>query len=452
MTFTLRTATQEDKATDFTFYGHNRDYVRYKGLEAMVHGPAETGKSLSLLWKCYLCACKYPGASIVLMRKTLSSAHASIIPMFEQKVLSDDSPCTPYGGATPRWYDFNNGARIWVAGMDKSSKILSAEHDLIAFFQADEAELDDWETCTTRTTGRAGHMPYAQTLGDMNPTYPLDWPYHRPSLKMFHSRHVDNPTLYDPETGKLTAQGKITMRVLGNLTGTRRARLLDGRPSVAEGSIYQDYDEQYNLVYKRSVPKLFRYVAGIDWGYRNPGVLGVWGIDGRNSDMYLVAQYYRRNETDDWWLCKAKELYVEFSRRVVTRGGIKREFMIEAFICDPSEPAYIEKFRRAGLPAKPGFNGVRPGIDAMSQRVKHATDKSGPAMYIVRDNLREVDESLKADHKPYRLEDEFPSYIWASTEKEQPVKKDDHGMDMSRYVVCYIDDIGQDEVQEAGTW
>jgi hypothetical protein len=37
------------------------------------------------------------------------------------------------------------------------------------------------------------------------------------------------------------------------------------------------------------------------------------------------------------------------------------------------------------------------------------------------------------------VQDEFPGYVWASTQKEQPVKEKDDGLDMTRYVVAYVD-------------
>ena len=56
---------------DFTFYGAAKEFVSFKGAEAVIHGPAETGKTISALWKLHLCALKYPNASLVISRKIL---------------------------------------------------------------------------------------------------------------------------------------------------------------------------------------------------------------------------------------------------------------------------------------------------------------------------------------------------------------------------------------------
>lgn len=411
---------------EFTFYGGAKEFAAYHGPEAIIHGPAETGKSISALWKLHLCALKYPDASIVIARKTLASAYATILQMYRQKVLGDPAAwgIEVYGGEKPEWFDYPTGARIWITGLDKSSKILSAEHDLCYVNQVEELALGEWETLTTRTTGRAGNMPYSQTIGDCNPAWPTHWIYNRSSLRLFHSRHTENPTLFDQETGEITAQGRLTMAVLEALTGLRRTRLLEGKAARAEGVIYEVWAEGVHLIYADDVPELRRYIAGQDWGYTHPGVLGVWGLD-NDGRMYLVAQVYRTKKTIDWWIEQGQML--------------DEEFNIEAFVCDPSEPAYIEQFQQAGLNAVAGFNPVRPGINAVQERLSAAGDGK-PRLFIVRDSLRQPDVALQSEKRPHAVEQEFPGYVWADKKaREQPVKEFDDGLDMTRYAVAYVD-------------
>jgi len=411
----------------FIFYGGSRDCVKYHGSEAILHGPAETGKTISLLWKIHLCALKYPNASIVIARKTQTSTYSTVLMTYSQKVLLGNPGrwgIEPYGAKKPEWFDYPNGSRIWIAGLDKAGKVLSAEHDIVYVNQAEELTLEDWETITTRTTGRAGHMPYSQTIGDVNPAYPTHWMYHRASMQMFYSRHEENPVLYNQITGEITAQGEKTMSVLDALTGVRKLRLRYGKAAQAEGAIYDEWSDADHLIYEKDAPRKFRrYVAALDWGYRNPGVMGLFGLT-HDDDAYLIAQYYRTGMRDDWWLEKALALDVEYEH-------------IEAFVCDPSEPAYIDKFRAAGLNAIKGENSVIPGINAVKKRL---ADKR---LHIVRGGLRERDESLAEARKPLCVEDEFPAYAWSDNDKETPVKVDDHGVDMVRYFVRYIDSNSQ---------
>ena len=410
----------------FTFYGGAREFARYHGPEALLHGPAETGKTYSALWKVHLCALKYPRASLVILRKTQASAYSTVLQTYQNKVLggpegASAAKITIYGGEKPEWFDYPSGARVWAAGLDKAGKVLSAEHDVIYVNQAEELTLEDWETLTTRTTGRAGNMPYSQTIGDCNPTYPQHWMYNRPSLRMFYSKHTENPALYDQVTGAITAQGQRTMAVLDALTGVRRDRLRDGKAAQAEGAVYDEWNEAEHLIHADKVPPLFRFVAAQDWGYTNPGVLGVFGVD-NDGRMYLVAQIYRTHKGIDWWKAKALALQQEFGR-------------FERVACDPAEPAFIAEYRAAGLNAVPADNAVRVGIDAVKRRLAKAGDGK-PRLFVVRDSQREVDQELVAARLPHAVEHEFPAYVWESKgTKEQPVKENDHGMDMVRYAV-----------------
>ena len=377
---------------EFTFYGAAKEYAGYKGAEAIIHGPAETGKTISALWKLHLCALKYPNASIVIVRKTISSTYSTVLQTFQNKVLVDEASwgIKAYGGEKAQWFDYDNGSRIWIAGLDKSSKILSAEHDIIYVNQVEEITLDNWETITTRTTGRAGNMPYAQAIGDMNPAWPSHWSYHRSTLRLLYSVHKDNPVLFDPETGKITEQGKRTMAVLEALTGINRDRLLLGKPAAAEGAIYTEWNDSIHLIDRDKVPKLVRFAAGQDWGYTNAGVLGIWGMD-RDDNMYLVAQIYRTGKRNEWWIERAKELH--------------KEFKLETIECDPAEPEFIENYCRAGLPARGANNEVRPGIDRVKARL------AKPALFIVRDCSRHEDQEVIDARKPYRIQDELPEYV-----------------------------------------
>lgn len=219
---------------------------RCKDPEVMVSGPSETGKTLGTLHKLDACMWKYPGAQAAIIRKTRKSMTGSVLASYEQKVLGPDSPVVPYGGKNPDWYDYPNGSRVWVGGMDDPSKVLSSERDLILVNQAEELTLDDWETLTTRATGRAGHMPYAQVVGDCNPGPPTHWIKERTTLTFLESRHEDNPTLFD-DTGVLTEQGRRTLAVLDALTGVRKHRLRYGRWAGAEGMVYDAWDTAVHL-------------------------------------------------------------------------------------------------------------------------------------------------------------------------------------------------------------
>lgn len=170
-----------------------------------------------------------------------------------------------------------------------------------------------------------------------------------------------------------------------------------------------------------------RAIAGVDWGFTNPGVI-LMGLLDWDTRLYIVREHYRTQKTIDWWIAEAKKL--------------KEEFNVEAFACDPSEPAYIEQFKRAGLNAVKGFNGVAPGIDLVKQRLQKAAD-GRPRLLFSRNALIARDLELAESKRPTCTAEEIESYVWNTTggqkKGEEPVKEDDHGLDALRYLISYLD-------------
>jgi len=414
----------------YLFYGANKNGLECQAPEVLLIGPAETGKTLALLWKLHRLAFKYPKASLVILRKTLTSTYSTVLQTFQNKVLGEGAPVTSYGGEKPQWFDYPNGARIWVAGLDKSSRILSAEHDIIYVNQAEELTLDEWETLTTRTTGRAGHMPYSQTIGDANPTWPQHWMYARESIQRFYSWHKDNPTLFDQGTGEATAQGLHTLEVLSHLTGMRRARLFEGVAIQAEGAVYDGYSQEIHLVDRFDIPAEWRRVRATDFGFTNPFVTQWWAID-NDGRMYLYREIYRTQRI------------VEDHAHEIVR--LSQEERIEATICDhdAEDRATLE---RHGVPTRAAVKDISPGIQAVAARLRKAGDNR-PRLFILRDSLVEPDPELQRLHLPLCTADEFPAYVWPESRDGKPIKEvpldlNNHGCDATRYAVMYLDGSG----------
>ena len=59
-------------------YSHDR--------EAILSGPAETGKTLAACWKVHLICCKYPKTQGAIVRKTFKSIPGSVAQTFERVI------------------------------------------------------------------------------------------------------------------------------------------------------------------------------------------------------------------------------------------------------------------------------------------------------------------------------------------------------------------------------
>lgn len=339
---------------EYYFYGDNKRAIECRDPEVVLAGPRDTGKTLALLWKLHRIALKYKKVSIVIVRKRQTDTYSTVLQTFTEKVLGDNAAISTYGGEKAQWFTYPDNARIWVAGMDKSSKVLSAQHDIIYVNQAEELTLAEWEHLTSTTTGRAGHMPYSQTIGDCNPATPTHWIKQRAktgSLTLFESTHQDNPELYDQSTGEITEAGVLRLGNLKRLTGSRLLRLYRGLWAFPEGAIYSMFDEERHKVEAFPVPDIWGRAVGIDpFGAE---IAAVWVAFDSQAQVLNVYREY----VEPFGLTTA-----EHAKKI--RDKSAHEWISAWAGGGPSERAWRLEWEAAGIPLlEPPIGDVWVGID-----------------------------------------------------------------------------------------
>jgi phage terminase large subunit len=361
-----------------------------------------------------------------------------------------------YGGSDEkppqyRYYNGPNGsvgATIVIGGIDKPSKIMSSEYDVIYIQEAVELTEDDWQALTTRL--RNWKLSFQQILADTNPDRPTHWLRVRCGdgrTKMLESRHEDNPELFD-ENGEITEHGADYMSKLDNLTGVRYLRLRKGLWVAAEGIIYEEYDPAVNFVDRFEIPDEWTRWWAVDFGFVHPFVLQRWAEDGEGR-LYLYAeQYQTRKLVEDHardtlsQVCPSPD-----SKDTPGAHGMWREPKPRAIVCDhqASDRATLERY--LGLSTIAANKAVSAGIQAVQGRLRVASDGK-PRLFVLRDSVHQVDASLQERNLPVCTADEFPSYVWADKKtKEEPVKELDDGMDAMRYVVAQRDLEGRPRIR-----
>lgn len=190
-------------------------------------------------------------------------------------------------------------------------------------------------------------------------------------------------------------------------TGDFAAQELEGEFVAFEGLIYADF--RHDVHVQRTRPERFVYtIAGVDWGFANPGVIGVLGID-TDGRAWAVAEYYQRRVRVEEWATLATQ--------------VQREHNVQTFFCDPSEPEYIDAFIREGVNAQAADNRVLPGIQTVKNYLAIQSD-GRPRFFVSPDCVHTLSE--------------FDSYQWATNKygiRDQPVKANDHTMDTWRYAL-----------------
>lgn len=408
-----------------------------------------TGKTYASLWLLDTLLRTYPNIQAVLARKVRDTIVPTVLQTYI-KIITKRGGVTAFGGKKPEWYDYDNGSRLWLAGLDDPGKALSSERDIIYVNQCEELAVNDWEILTTRATGRAGNVPFSLMLGDCNPSAKGHWTASRSSVYLLRSYHKDNPTLFD-ELGAPTEQGKKSLSILANLSEPRRSRLFLGLDASAEGQIYAGYDPTVHLIDRFNIPGNWLRIRVIDFGYSNPFVCAWYAYDMASDRLYRYREIYQTQllvedaakligEQEGWSYDVVHKRYtwlVPFA---------DREY-ISATICDhdAEDRATLERY---GIPSIAAIKWVKLGIEAVQNRLR-LRDDGKPGISLLRDSLVARDKELEALHLPLCTEDEIEGYVWEAAKdgkpsKEQPVKHLDHGMDVLRYAVAFIDSIGME--------
>lgn len=427
--------------------GGAEDAFYYFGGELLLSGPAGTGKSRALLEKLHLAAMKFPGMRGLIVRKTMASLGSTALVTWREHVVNaalETGEVNFFGGSPqyPAQYRYANGSTVTVGGMDKAMKIMSSEYDLVYVQEATELTILDWESITTRL--RNGKMPWQQLMADCNPDTPSHWLKQRCDegrCHMIYSHHADNPVLYHPD-GTITEIGEAYISKLDALTGVRRDRLFLGKWVAAEGQVYEAFNPNLHVIDGWSdnhPPQSWDRYWTVDFGFTNPFVLQCWAQD-PDGRLYLYRELYRSQTlVED----HAKEI-LSIVRR--SDGGWL-EPKPRAVICDHDAEDRATLERYLGLGTVAATKTVSDGIQAVQERLRPQGDGK-PRLLLCRNATVAKDPMLVDQAKPTSTLEEIPGYVWdvatsanASNKnaRENPLKKDDHGMDAMRYVVAYLD-------------
>jgi hypothetical protein len=260
--------------------------------EWMIAGPSETGKTWAALWRLDQLLSTTKGSQAALVRKVAADVGATVLRTYLRVIELSGSGATPYGGQHPQWYDYPNGSRLWVGGMDNPGKVLSGERDWILVNQAEQLTQDDWETLSTRATGRGAVTDTPMLFGDCNPGPADHWILRREqagSLVKIDSRHEDNPSLFEDDLITLTPQGIRTMATLDRLTGVRKQRLRYGLWVGAEGQFFEQWDEAVHVRTPFPIPADWPVWGAFDYGFaHNTAFLVFTKNDGI---VYLIGEH-----------------------------------------------------------------------------------------------------------------------------------------------------------------
>jgi hypothetical protein len=412
--------------------------------EVLVSGPAGTGKTVGALLKVHLSCLGTPGVRALIVRKWHSSLTGSTLVHFRRKVAAEAIAMGHvrwYGGSgsEPAQFRYANGSAVVVGGLDRPSKLLSSEYDLILVDEATETVPDDLDVIITRL--RNGVLPYQQLIMLCNPDSPTHHLKQRADAgrsRMLYSRHQDNPRYFDPAAGAWTPEGVAYLDILRTLPEMRRRRFLEGLWTAAEGLVYEEFSPSVHVTSRFGTsspppPEWPRWLS-VDFGYRNPFTCQWWAAD-PDGALYLYREIYKT------------ETLVEDHAKVIGRllASEPKARPPQAIICDHDAEDRATLERHLGRATVAAKKDVLEGIQAVQERLRVRANGK-PGLFICGDTLAERDAKLEAARKPMRLLDEITGYVWddrpvpgGGNSREAPVKADDHAADAMRYLVAQVD-------------
>lgn len=417
---------------EYHYRGANARIIASQEPEVMLEGPAGTGKSVAILHKIHKCARKYPGMRALIVRQSRESLTQSTLVSFESNVLSPAWYQRIAAGCQRRVrqsYTYPKGSEIVVGGLDKPSKVMSTEYDIIYVNEARETTEDAYEQLTSRL--RNGVMPYQQIIGDTNPDAPSHWIKSRADagrMQLWPTRHEDNPRYHDGKDW--TVEGRRYLDRLERLTGVRYLRLRKGQWVGVEGQVYDEWDEAVHVVAPFDPPSDWPRYRAIDFGYTNPFVCQWWTTD-PDGRAYLYRELYSTGRIVADWA-------IDIERH---SAGERIEWTVADHDREDRETLHA-----AGLWTIAATKDVQPGIEAVQKRLRKQPDGK-PRLYIMKGCTVSRDPRLIEAKKPASTAEEIGGYIWAPTlanraPKEEPLKINDHGMDALRYMIAELDGLG----------
>src|SRR3990167_5335810 len=153
----MTTATEVETPVDIELRAGNYDAYYSTARELLVEGGAGTGKTFGILLRLNTHAQENEGYHGLIVRKTAVTLATSVLRTFEEETLHEWDRASRrslldhvryFGGndTIPSSYEYDNGSRIVVGGMDQPSKVLSTDYDEIYEAEATELSVEDHET------------------------------------------------------------------------------------------------------------------------------------------------------------------------------------------------------------------------------------------------------------------------------------------------------------------
>jgi PBSX family phage terminase large subunit len=341
------------------------------------------------------------GADLVILGKTTGTIERNIIePM--QKLIGGDLHFIKGGNPYLRLW----GRRIWILGANDERAYQKIQGPTFAGIYGDEITTwpeSLWEMALSRIS-----IEGAQVFGTTNPDGPAHWLKKNwldrsgeLDLKSWDFRLSDNPYLPVGFVENLKKQ----------YVGLWKKRYIDGLWCLAEGAIYDFFDEAIHVITK--LPEAQYHIVGVDYGTGNPTCFILFGVNRTAKvlpKVWAIKEYY--------WDSKARSRQKTDKEYSDDLKAFLGPIVPRAIYIDPSAASFKLQLKRDGIGAlMDADNSVIDGIRTQARMLVSGEYRVGSAC---RQTI-----------------DDYSNYVWndkkARKGEDAPIKQNDHTKDAERY-------------------
>ena len=378
-------------------------------------GAVRSGKSYASLWRFLKYIINGPPGDLMIIGKSADTIKRNIV-----------SELMDFLGVDVRYYEGKRelhlwGRKIYLVGANDERAVQKIQGSTLAGAYVDELCLipqSFWTMLLSRLS-----VTGAQLFCTTNPDSPFHWVKtdildrkDELDLKTWEFYLEDNPSLDETYKENLKREYR----------GLWYQRFIEGKWVLAEGTIYDFFDNNLHCIDFSPRHNAHYYLCGIDYGTVNPAAFVLVGYNpDEHPNMWAEKEYYwdsekeKRQKTDTEYALD----FVKFTKDLAAP--------LNGVYIDPSASSFQLELRRQGVRnVVHADNDVLNGIRFVSNLLANGT--------------------LKICKRCKNLIDEMGTYVWDSKAKnlgeDKPLKKNDHCEDALRYILftCFGQNMGSE--------
>jgi PBSX family phage terminase large subunit len=386
-------------------------------------GPVRNGKTYSsiLRWVDYIVG-DAPAGELFMLAKTITTLKRNIIgPM--QEFLG---PAMHYSSAKNEIDVFGRTIHTVGAATELAEGRLRGATAAGAY--CDELSLYP-ESVWTMLLSRLS-VPNAKAFATTNPDSPGHWlktQYIDRAAELGHMKVFEwslEEAITNAENPNGFLEPEFVNAIKKEYTGLWRKRFIEGLWVLAEGAIYDMFNDEVHVIDAPLYKRPDFYIVGVDYGTGNPTCFEMIAVKRRHHKLPMAwaeAEYYYDSKASSRQKTDAE--YAKDMKRFLDKHRLRQGAMpvpVYAIYVDPSAASFKLELRRAGLNmVEDADNDVLNGIRTVSTMLHQGRYKL----------CRCCKSAIR----------EYGGYVWDPKKSQkgldEPVKANDHAKDAERYAL-----------------